>query len=472
MIQGTASSVGKTILTMGIGRLLSKKGYKVAPFKAQNMSLNSQVIQKDREISWAQYLQALAIGISPNYHMNPILLKPIGDGRSQVIIQGRPWKIVSYKDYYKYHNYLWKKVEESIESLYKEYDLLIVEGAGSPAEINLNKYEIVNMKVATYLNAPVLLIGDIERGGVFASLWGTWSLVENRNLIKGFIINKFRGDIDILNPGLKMLEEMTGVPVIGVLPYVNFKFPEEDSQSLAFLTGEKNSPIKVLKLPHLSNSTDFSLLLHSKIAEYIDSPEHLKDVKILIIPGSRNTIYDLIWLKEKGFFEKIRDFGKQGGIIIGICSGYQMLGEYIEDPYGIESNDKRIEGFGFFKGKTILKRKKVLRERSRITSRVSIPYLGIDIGDELEGYEIHHGKSIFRGGEPLSKENPYIGMVKDNVFGTYLHGLFENKKITHGLFSFLEMESDSLYFLEKETLKLENILKEALDFNYIESLIF
>ncbi len=471
MFQGTASFVGKTILTLGVGRILSKKGYKVAPFKSQNMSLNSRVIQDSREISWAQYFQAISVGITPSYHMNPILLKPIGDGRSQVIVHGKPWKIVSYKDYYKYHDYLWEKVRESIETLYREYDILIIEGAGSPAEINLDRHEIVNMKVASYLNAPVLLIGDIERGGVFASLWGTWNLVKQRELIKGFIINKFRGDVDILKPGLEKLKEMTGVPVVGVLPYVDFKFPEEDSQGI-YLSKTYRRPIKIIKLPHLSNSTDFTSLLAFNIGEYIEEPQNIKNTKIIIIPGSRNTIYDLIWLKEKGFFEKIKEFAEDGGIVIGICSGYQMLGEYVENPYGIEGEYKKVKGFGFFKGKTVIEKEKTLKERRRIISQVSIPYLGVERGDELEGYEIHHGKSYFREGKSLSQEDLYIGMVKDNVFGTYLHGLFENKKITYGLFSFLEMKSDSLYFLERETLKLEKILKEALDFNYIESLIF
>ncbi len=471
MFQGTASFVGKTILTLGVGRILSKKGYRVAPFKSQNMSLNSRVIQGNREISWAQYFQAISMGINPTYHMNPILLKPIGDGRSQVIVHGKPWKIVSYKDYYKYHDHLWEKVRESIETLYREYDILIIEGAGSPAEINLDKYEIVNMKVASYLDAPVLLIGDIERGGVFASLWGTWNLVKQRKLIKGFIINKFRGDIEILRPGLEKLKEMTGVPVVGVLPYVDFRFPEEDSQGI-YPFKEYKRPIKIIKPPHLSNSTDFASLLAFEIGEYIEEPQNIKDAKMVIIPGSRNTLYDLIWLKEKGFFKKIKGFVEDGGIVIGICSGYQMLGEYIENPYGIEGEYKKVGGFEFFKGKTVIEREKTLRERRRIISQVSIPYLGIEKGDDLKGYEIHHGKSYFQGGKPLSQEDPHIGMVKKNVFGTYLHGLFENKKIIHRLFSYLKMESDSLYFLEKEILKLESILKETLDFNYIESLIF
>ncbi len=470
MLQGTASFVGKTVLTMGIGRLLAKKGYNVAPFKAQNMSLNSRVVQGNREISWAQYFQATYIGISPSYHMNPVLLKPIGNGRSQVIVHGKPWKIVTYREYYRYHKYLWEAIASSIEALYKEYDFLIVEGAGSPAEINLQEYELVNMRVASYLNAPVLLIGDIERGGVFASLWGTWNLVKNRELIKGFIINKFRGDPDILTPGLKMLEKMTGVPVVGVLPYVKFRFPEEDSQGIEGVLNKKESPVKIVRLPHISNSTDFSVLLFHGIGEYVTSKEELKGARYIIIPGSRNTISDLIWMKKNGLFDEIKKLSSST-MIIGICSGYQMLGEYVEDPYGIENECKKVKGFGFFKGKTILKKEKILKDVKEAIVSQSIEYLGLKEGDKIKGYEIHHGISRFSDGKEVFFSDPCLGRVKENIFGTYLHGLFENTKIINGISSFLNIPIPETLPFEKDVAKLEKILKNYLDWNRIDPLL-
>ncbi len=472
MLQGTASSVGKTILTLGIGRILAKKGYKIAPFKSQNMSLNSRVIQDRREISWAQYFQAFFIGIEPSFHMNPVLLKPIGNGKSQVIVHGKPWRIVSYKEYYKHHKYLWKKVIESIESLYESYDFLIIEGAGSPAEINLYKYEIANMRVAKYLNSPVFLIGDIERGGVFASLWGTWNLVENKELIKGFIINKFRGDPSILSPGLEKLRSWTKIPVIGVLPYIDFKFPEEDSQIIPFLD-RRNRPIKIIKLPYMSNSTDFFPLFSHNMAEYITSiplNSSKKDTKMIILPGSRNTIHDLLWLKQNGLFSWIKEFAEQGGIIIGICSGYQMLGESIEDPYNIEGNYKAANGFGFFKGKTVIKREKNLKERS-VKTISNIDFLGMKSGEIIKGYEIHHGISSFENGKPIFSDDIMLGRVMGNIFGTYLHGLFENKKIIYGINDFFDLNLYRDFALEEEIEKLEDILNENLNWNYIESVL-
>lgn len=470
MIQGTASFVGKTVFTLAIGRILSKKGYRVAPFKSQNMSLNSRVIQDHREIAWAQYFQALSIGEEPSFHMNPILLKPIGNKKTQVIVHGRQWKILNYKDYYKYHDYLWTKVVESIEELYKKYDLLIIEGAGSPAEINLYKYEIVNMRVASYLNSPVLLIGDIERGGVFASLWGTWSLVEHKDLIKGFVINKFRGDLSILTPGLKKLKEMTGVPTVGVVPYLNLRLPEEDSQGIPIFNKKHDKPIKIIKLPHISNTTDFFPLFLHNIAEYVTSPTIFKNTKIIIIPGSRNTIHDLLWLKKSGLFEWIKHFIQKEGIVIGICSGYQMLGEVVKDPYGIEGKYKEIKGFGFFKGETIIEKEKILTEVSLKVIK-DIKFLGLRPNHILKGYEIHHGISNFETGTPIFLNKSMLGRVRENIFGTYLHGLFENKEVINGIGKFLGIDLSEGFNFDEEINKLEHTLRNNIDFDYIKSIL-
>lgn len=444
MICGTASDVGKSVLTSGICRLLVQRGLHVAPFKSQNMALNSAVTPEGGEIGRAQAVQAAACGIPPHTDMNPILLKPNSDMGSQVIIQGKPVGNMNVSSYNAFKPEAFKKVRESFIRLADGFDFIVAEGAGSIAEINLKAHDIANLKVAEMAGCPVILVADIDRGGVFAQIIGTWELLEpaERALIKGVIINKFRGDASLLTAGLDLVEERTGVPVLGVIPYLrDLGLPEEDSVALERKSstvrdeGRPRIHIGVVKLPRISNYTDFDPLEQEPdvVLSYIDTPRQLDGLDLLIIPGSKSTIPDLEFMVTRGLFKAIREFS---GPIMGICGGFQMLGRRIADPHGVESALKEAEGLGLLDAVTVLLANKethlveatLLPEAFQVVPRCR---------KELTGYEIHMGETILgRNAHPFARITKRSGEEVEvidgavspdgRVFGTYLHGVLEN----------------------------------------------
>ena len=400
MIQGTMSNAGKSLLAAGLCRIFRQDGYRVAPFKSQNMALNSFITEDGLEMGRAQVMQAEAAGIAPDVRMNPILLKPTTDTGSQVIVQGEVLGDMDARKYFAYKKSLMPLVLEAYNSLAAEYDIIVIEGAGSPAEINLKKDDIVNMGLAKAVGAPVLLAGDIDRGGVFAQLLGTQMLLEpeEQALLKGFIINKFRGDKTILDPGIAMLEERGGVPVVGVVPFMQLDIDDEDS--LAPRLTQTNRPpagkpveIAVIRLPHLSNFTDFNVF--SRIPEadlrYVSRPEALGNPDMVILPGTKNTMADLRWLFASGMADAIDELRRRGCVIFGVCGGYQMLGREISDPDRTEEGG-RARGLGFLDTETVFSKEK---RRTRVCGRITdLPGILRPLGGmEIEGYEIHMGRT-------------------------------------------------------------------------------
>lgn len=447
MVQGTSSYCGKTFVVAALCRIFANMGIKVAPFKAQNMSLNSYVTSEGCEIARAQALQALACGIEPTVDMNPVLLKPKGHGESQVVIHGRPYRDVGFKEYMdgSVREACLKAIKESLNRLLSRYELVVIEGAGSPAEINLYEKDIANMRIAGIADAPVILVGDIDRGGVFASIYGTVNLLkdDDRERVKGFIINKFRGDYRVLEPGLRRLEELTGKKVLGVVPYVEgLSLPSEDSLSLEErkINGKGLVNIAVIRLPRISNYTDFEPfdVYRSVSIKYVSKPGELIDPDVIIIPGTKNTLLDLDWLRDNGLEERIASLYDKGIPIIGICGGFQILGEEIDDMSGIEGGmPRRVRGMGLLGVKT------EFNEYSKITKRVTALVEGrgflLDYakGSTIRGYEIHMGRtSLTRPCMNLFRiirscdthEDRLEGAVSDDglVFGTYVHGLFDS----------------------------------------------
>ena len=430
MVLGTGSGAGKSLIAAGILRILSDMGLSVAPFKAQNMALNSFITKDGGEIGRAQALQAEAARVEATTDMNPILLKATGPAGCQVIACGRVKGEMTASQYYNWKEEAWDIVTAAYERLASRHGIIIMEGAGSPAEINLMDKDIVNMRMARHAGARAILVGDIDRGGVFASLYGTVLLLgADRELIRGFIINKFRGDADILAPGLGMLEEKTGVPVAGVLPYLKLNLPEEDSLSL-------NSPgpadhrgpglrIVVVRNPYISNFTDFEPLAAEPDVEvvYSDRAREIESADLIIIPGSKNTCLDLLSLRETGIEESIKRAVEKGVPLIGICGGFQMLGGVVRDPEGIESGFREIKGLGLLDIETVL-------EEPKITSQVEAVHAD-GKADGLSGYEIHVGRStgslgLFKIKRLATGEHVMDGSQKGGVWGTYIHGIFEN----------------------------------------------
>lgn len=432
MVVGTTSHAGKSLLVTAICRILSRRGWRVAPFKGQNMALNAYVTSSGGEMGHAQAVQAWAAGISPMVEMNPILLKPQGDMTSLVILKGKAVDRIGAADYYeKFFDIGWQAIQESLKRLSEEYDLLVCEGAGSPAEINLKHRDLTNMRIAKHLNAPTLLVVDIDRGGAFAHVVGTLELLDpdERALIKGIVINKFRGQRSILQPGIDWLEERLGIPVIGVIPWLDQPFPAEDSLSLLDpRSSNSNSDINiaVLRLPRISNFTDFDPLEAepSVSVKYILPRPPLGHPDALIIPGSKATIADLIVLHRSGMAEEIQNYVAAGGTVLGICGGYQMLGKILADPEGIEGQEGRFKGLGLLPIKTVIAGQRVARQRT-VTS--NFPQEGLPV----TGYEIHQGRSRLMEdatGTSSLFDDTNLGIVDDTqaVWGTYLHGLFDN----------------------------------------------
>lgn len=446
MMMGTSSHVGKSILATAMCRILYRKGKKVVPFKAQNMALNSYVTRDGDEMGRAQVAQAEAAGMEPMVDMNPVLLKPTGNAASQVIIMGKPVGNMSAREYHRgYSLKAFDAVKEALGRLDKEYDTIVIEGAGSPAEINLKANDIVNMRVAKYLQAPVLLIADIDRGGALASLVGTLELLdeEERALVKGLVINKFRGDVTLLTPAIDFLEEKTGKPVLGVVPHIDqMGIDDEDSVSLEEKQAaptEGDIRIAVIQTPKISNFTDFDALAHEKDVAlyYVKSVEDLGEPDVIILPGSKNTTEDMLYLRKSGLGEKILAHAKAGKAVIGICGGYQMLGEVIRDPQHTESQNDEVAGLGLLGMETVFASEKLT---SQVVAQCQdLHFMGQSISaDNLQGYEIHMGHTAFtreadkhpftvcqrRGKTCASQEG--TANAAGNVFGTYIHGVFDN----------------------------------------------
>ena len=403
MVQGTMSSAGKSLLVCGLCRLFSRRGLRVAPYKSQNMSNNAGVCADGSEIGRAQYTQALACGLKPAAEMNPILLKPEADSRSQVVLMGKPFASLPAREYYRIKSQLWQTATQALDSLREKYDLVLIEGAGSPVEMNLKNGDIVNMAVARYAKAPVLLAGDIDRGGIFAQLLGTlWLLEEEeRQLVKGLIVNKFRGDLSLFEDGKKILKSKGGIPVIGVVPYTRHQIPEEDAVAIEAQNWQEegSSQIRIVipRLPRIANFDDFDPLQQEpgvSIA-YIDSPSEFGNPDAVILPGTKSTLADLAWLRSQGLEESIRAFAKSGGTVVGICGGYQMLGKRIEDKENIESSSGEMAGIGLLDMFTEFHKEKVTHQIQALVSGGQGWLAGLQ-GAKISGYEIHMGKSFIK----------------------------------------------------------------------------
>ncbi|MEY8000260.1 cobyric acid synthase [Clostridium sp. Mt-5] len=489
MIQGTGSSVGKSIIVSALCRIFKQDGYSVCPFKSQNMSLNSYITLDGKEMGRAQVLQAYAAGLQPESYMNPILLKPTSDKKCQIIVNGKVYGNSTAMEYHNMKLEFRDMLKNHFEKMEKSFEIIVMEGAGSPAEINLRDRDIVNMGMAEIVDAPVLLAGDIDKGGVFASLAGTMLFFtkEEKNRVKGTIINKFRGDVDILKPGLKMLEDVIKVPCIGVIPYFNLALEDEDGAVEFNKKVTAPIDIAVIKLPHISNFTDLDALKSENdiSVRFITSTEEFGNPDLLIIPGSKNTIEDLIKIRQCGLEACIKKYSNSG-IIIGVCGGYQMLGKSIKDPYETETDVGEVEGLGLLDIETVFEREKVTT-RIKARSNVDFPMTKNDGALEkrkldVYGYEIHMGickygadakplfKLIEKNKEKVNIEDGALN-AKQNVFGTYIHGIFdaidfreyianrirENKGLSY--------KKSTIYedLREKEIDKLANIVRENID---------
>lgn len=445
MVQGTMSNAGKSLLAAGLCRIFKQDGYRVAPFKSQNMALNSFITKEGLEMGRAQVMQAEAAGIAPSVLMNPILLKPTNDTGSQVIVNGEVLGIMSARDYFKYKKKLIPDIMKAFNQLSEENDIVVIEGAGSPAEINLKSDDIVNMGMAKMANAPVLLVGDIDRGGVFAQLIGTVMLLEEeeKKMVKGLIINKFRGDKTILDPGVEMLEERSGIPVVGVAPYLNIQVEDEDSLTERFQGSQEVDliDIAVIRVPRISNFTDFNPFesIPGVSLRYVKTPSELKNPDMIILPGTKNTMEDLKWMRENGLEAAVLKQASRGKIIFGICGGYQMLGETLSDPYNVEAGGT-MKGMGLLPMETVFAQQKT---RTRVTGQFTQIEGELEelSGVELEGYEIHMGESILKDGAKTatSVTDCVTGSVKSeggfckNVCGTYVHGVFDREAVAEAV---------------------------------------
>jgi len=504
MIQGTGSGVGKSLIVAGLCRIFSNAGINVAPFKGQNMALNSFITKEGGEIGRAQAYQAEAARVEPSVDMNPVLLKATGEAGCQVVLNGRVHSNMQAQQYYSFKKEAWAAVTAGYERLSRRHDLIIIEGAGSPAEINLMNDEVVNMSVARHANAPVILVGDIDKGGVFASLYGTIALLNgDADYIKAFIINKFRGDLNILKPGNVMIEEKTNRPVLGVIPYLgDMGLHEEDGIPLDRIEQFKSfnpfKPIKivVVRLRYISNFTDFDPFLYEQDVElnYSLRDTDLQNADLIIIPGSKNTVQDLLFLRESGIEAGIKRAAAKGVPVIGICGGYQMLGQRISDPHGIESAQQEVDGLGLLDIETVLETTKVTAQVEAIQSAEfgvrSTEWNGRSL---IKGYEIHMGrttgdvglftlKRLYSNSEFRTPHSELIpdGSQKGKVWGTYIHGIFDNDLFRRGLINTLRASKglaviDEVASFERaRDLALDRwatILQENLDMGFIERLV-
>ncbi len=443
MVQGTMSNAGKSLIVAGLCRIFKQDGYRVAPFKSQNMALNSFITKEGLEMGRAQVMQAEAAGVEPVVAMNPILLKPTTHIGSQVIVNGEVLGNMSARDYFSYKKKLIPEIKKAFSQLEKDNDIIVIEGAGSPAEINLRENDIVNMGLAELVDAPVLLVGDIDRGGVFAQLLGTLFLLEDaeKERVKGLIINKFRGDKTILDPGIVMLEERGKVPVTGVVPYMELSIDDEDSLSSRFeQKTEGLIDIAVIRYPRISNFTDFSVFeqMEQVSVRYVTNPKELHHPDMIILPGSKNTMADLRWMMENGLETLIKKKA-ENTLIFGICGGYQMLGETISDPYQVEAGGS-MKGMELLPAKTELKKEKT---RTQVTGSFGKldGVLSKLSGKKIRGYEIHMGSTVRNEEKYLCKISDEVteneakpdGIFAGNVCGTYVHGIFDEGTVAQTL---------------------------------------
>ena len=444
MIQGTASNAGKSLLAAGLCRIFRQDGLRVAPFKSQNMALNSFITADGFEMGRAQVVQARCAGVDPDVRMNPILLKPTNDTGSQVIVNGVPRGTMGAVEYFRRKKALIPDIMAAFDGLASEYDVIVIEGAGSPAEINLKQDDFVNMGMARLANAPVLLAGDIDRGGVFASLYGTVKLLEpeEQDRIKGLIINKFRGDVEILRPGLTTLEQLTGKPVLGVVPMLDVDIDDEDSLSSRLTGGERvgRLDIAVIRLPRLSNFTDFNPLERMEGVEvrYVRSPGELGRPDLILLPGTKSTMDDLKWMRQNGLEALVLKHAARGGAVAGICGGYQMLGRVLSDPDGVESGGT-MAGMGLLPTETVFLGEKTRTRVSGTFRNGTGLFAGLD-GVPFHGYEIHMGATTYlEGAVPLSRltcldgAEKTDGAARGNVWGSYVHGIFDSGAFAQAL---------------------------------------
>ena len=445
MLQGTASHVGKTVLAAALCRIAARRGLRVAPFKAQNMALNSFVAEGGGEMGRAQAYQARAAGLEPRVDMNPVLLKPSSDHTSQVVVMGRPVGHMTVREYQAYQEEVWKTVTSAFERLRLAHDLVVIEGAGSSAEVNLRGHDIVNMRMALHAKAPVLLVGDIDRGGVFANLLGHVELFtpEERALVAGFVINRMRGDASQLDSGIDLLRERTGVPTVGVVPYLEgWSGDEEDSVALdeGRRRARPDAPLRVavVHLPYLSNTTDVDALATEADVDvrFVESPDELTDAAAIVLPGTKCTIADLGWLRRTGLAAAVAAAAAAGTPVVGICGGFQMLGRRILDPAHVESPSDGVDGLGLLDAETtFVGEKRTVRVAGEVLGPLADGPLG-GPGTPVRGYEIHMGRTVLGpGAAPLLRlrgadETEHAdGAVSAAVCGTYVHGLFDRPEL-------------------------------------------
>jgi adenosylcobyric acid synthase len=493
MIQGASSSVGKSLLTAALCRIFARRGLRVAPFKAQNMSNNAAVCADGAEIGRSQAMQAAAAGTEPTADMNPVLLKPEANSRSQVIVAGRPWRTLAAREYYEVREQLWPAIAAALGRLRATHDLVIIEGAGSPAELNLRAGEIVNMAVARHAGSPVLLVGDIDRGGIFAQLLGTlWLLEESdRGLVRGLVVNKFRGDRSLFVDGEKILRERAQLPVVGVVPFVEgLSLPEEDAAELVASApaapGHGTLDVAVIRLPRIANFDDFDPLRVEPGVRlrYVDSIDGLGDPDAVILPGTKSTAADLGWLRATGLAGAVTGLARRGAAVVGICGGFQMLGGPIRDPDRVESVAGEVHGLELLPAETTFAREK---STHRVVAHVlgGPGWLGSLAGEVVAGYEIHMGRT--HGDHPWLRvaredgpaETSLDGLVNENgrVWGCYVHGLFANDAFRRAWLASLDggrtrpaPASTSRSFQDSLD-SLARVVKESLDMEELERII-
>lgn len=465
MVQGTTSDAGKSVMVAALCRILKRRGKKVAPFKPQNMALNSAVTEDGGEIGRAQAVQAQAAGVAPHTDMNPVLLKPTTDIGAQVIIHGKAISQMQAQQYHHYKSTAMAAVIASHQRLSQSYELIMVEGAGSPAEINLRDRDIANMGFAEAVDCPVIIIADIDKGGVFAHLVGTLELLSEseQQRVVGFVINRFRGDIALLQSGLDWLEQRTGKPVLAVVPYLQGFHLEAEDALTANMPAESDNSIKVIvpALPRISNHTDFDALrLHPQVEfEFIGPNQNIPAADLIVLPGSKSVCADLQWLRDNGWEQALQKHLRYGGKVIGICGGFQMLGKTIEDPDGIEGNIDSVQGFDYLAVSTRLyPEKQLVNVQAKLWT-----------GAEVQGYEIHAGVSKLAGEPMLSINGRPEGVRTEQVLGTYLHGLFDSEAALQDLLQWAGLaqveQFDYAALKEREINRLADAVDESMDWD-------
>jgi len=487
MILGSMSSAGKSVLATGICRLYARRGWRVIPFKAQNMSNNAAVCSGG-EIGRAQAVQAVAAGVEPTVDMNPVLIKPEADNRGQVVVHGRVWETLAAADYYERRLRLWDAITESLDRLLPRADLLVIEGAGSPVELNLSDVDMANLAVARYAHAPCLLVGDVDRGGIFAQLLGSVGLMElsDRARVKAFVVNKFRGDRALFDDGVAILQERGGVPVLGVLPYLaDLDIADEDAVSLVEGTEPSGdaAEIAVVWLPHISNFDDLDPLRMEPGVRihFVRRARDLRYPVAVILPGSKSTLDDLAWLHESGLAREIRRLARDGRSVVGLCGGFQMLGDDVVDEAGVEGRRGRVKGLSLLPVRTRMDPEKTVT-RSRAVVTASHGLWAKLAGSCIKGYEIHLGRSqtpssLFtishREGSPVSEPDGSCD-ASGRIFGTYLHGLFDNDALRAAWLDSVGVEAAPWSFAEMRMAAFERLADELaanLDVGLLDQII-